>query len=61
MVADERGRGIFQLRAKPDTADMDSLNVRETGAHPPSEFKGSKHSSSMLLLSIFEFNILHRK
>ncbi|KAK9833324.1 hypothetical protein WJX81_006479 [Elliptochloris bilobata] len=32
VVADERGRVKFRLRAKPDSADMDSLNVRETAA-----------------------------
>ena len=32
VVADARGRVNFRLRAKPDSADMDSLNVRETGA-----------------------------
>ncbi len=32
VVADARGRVKFRLRAKPDSADMDSLNVRETGA-----------------------------
>lgn len=32
VVADTRGRVKFRLRAKPDSADMDSLNVRETGA-----------------------------
>ena len=32
MVADAHGRGEYQLRAKSDSTDMDSLNVRETGA-----------------------------
>lgn len=32
IVRDARGRGVFELRAKPDSADMDSLNVKETGA-----------------------------
>jgi len=34
VVADARGRGVFQLRAKADGAELDSLNVRETGARP---------------------------
>ncbi len=46
VVADARGRGVFQLRAKADGAELDSLNVRETGAAPslahrlPCRFKG---------------------
>lgn len=31
MVADARGRGVYELRAKPDSTEMDSLNVSETG------------------------------
>lgn len=31
VVADGRGRGVYQLRAKPDSTEMDSLNVSETG------------------------------
>ncbi len=31
VVADARGRGIYELRAKPDSTEMDSLNVSETG------------------------------
>ena len=29
--ADSRGRGFYELRAKPDSTEMDSLNVSETG------------------------------
>ncbi len=29
--ADARGRGVYELRAKPDSTEMDSLNVSETG------------------------------
>lgn len=29
---DSRGHGTFQLRAKPDSSEMDSLNVKEAGA-----------------------------
>ncbi|DBA97285.1 hypothetical protein WJX77_012218 [Trebouxia sp. C0004] len=32
VVADARGRGIYELRAKPDSTEMDSLNVSETAA-----------------------------
>lgn len=32
VVRDGRGHGVYELRAKPDSADMDSLNVREAGA-----------------------------
>lgn len=31
MVGDAKGRGVFELRAKPDSTEMDSLNVSETG------------------------------
>ena len=31
VVADARNRGVFQLRAKPDSTEMDSLNVSEPG------------------------------
>lgn len=31
VVGDARGRGVYQLRAKPDSTEMDSLNVSETG------------------------------
>lgn len=31
VVADARGRGVYELRAKPDSTEMDSLNVCETG------------------------------
>ena len=31
VVADARGRGVYELRAKPDSTEMDSLNVSETG------------------------------
>ena len=34
VVRDARGQGVFQLRAKPDSAEMDSLNVREAGPPP---------------------------
>ncbi|KAK9814268.1 hypothetical protein WJX72_003136 [[Myrmecia] bisecta] len=32
IVRDSRGHGVYQLRAKPDSTEMDSLNVMETGA-----------------------------
>jgi C-terminal domain on Strawberry notch homologue len=32
IVRDPGGRGVFQLRARPDSSEMDSLNVTETGA-----------------------------
>ena len=32
VVRDGRGHGVYELRAKPDSAEMDSLNVREAGA-----------------------------
>lgn len=32
VVRDSRGHGTFQLRAKPDSSEMDSLNVKEAGA-----------------------------
>ena len=31
VVADAKGRGVYELRAKPDSTEMDSLNVSETG------------------------------
>ena len=34
MVRNRRGQGVFELRAKPDSSEMDSLNVSETGARP---------------------------
>lgn len=34
VVGDARGRGVYQLRAKPDSTEMDSLNVSETGSAP---------------------------
>ena len=31
-----KGRlGVFELRAKPDSSEMDSLNVNETGQNNP--------------------------
>ena len=33
VIGDAKGRGIFELRAKPDSTEMDSLNVSETGIH----------------------------
>ncbi len=33
VVRDSRGHGTFHLRAKPDSSEMDSLNVKEAGAH----------------------------
>lgn len=35
VVRDSRGHGTFQLRAKPDSSEMDSLNVKEAGAPSP--------------------------
>lgn len=32
VVRDSRGHGTFHLRAKPDSSEMDSLNVKEAGA-----------------------------
>lgn len=32
VVRDERGRGVYQLRAKPDSNEMDSLNIKEKQA-----------------------------
>lgn len=34
VVGDTKGRGVFELRAKPDSTEMDSLNVSETGTLP---------------------------
>ena len=31
VVADHKGRGVYTLRANPDSHEMDSLNVLETG------------------------------
>lgn len=31
IVGDAKGQGVFELRAKPDSTEMDSLNVSETG------------------------------
>ena len=31
IVRNKAGHGVFELRAKPDSAEMDSLNVKETG------------------------------
>ena len=31
IVGDAKGRGTFELRAKPESTEMDSLNVSETG------------------------------
>ena len=31
MVRNKKGQGVFELRAKPDSSEMDSLNVNETG------------------------------
>lgn len=31
VVRDSRGQGMFELRAKPDSSEMDSLNVKEAG------------------------------
>lgn len=40
IVGDAKGRGVFELRAKPESTEMDSLNVSETGRHmiPPPQF-----------------------
>ncbi|KAL4431062.1 hypothetical protein ABPG75_006318 [Micractinium tetrahymenae] len=32
VVRDDRGRGVYQLRAKPDSNEMDSLNIKEKQA-----------------------------
>ncbi len=32
VVRDARGRRVYELRAKPDSADMDSLNITEKQA-----------------------------
>ena len=34
VVRTKRGQGVFELRAKPDSSEMDSLNVAETGGLP---------------------------
>lgn len=31
VVRNKKGQGVFELRAKPDSSEMDSLNVNETG------------------------------
>ena len=31
IVRDSKGHGVYQLRAKPDSSEMDSLNVKEAG------------------------------
>ena len=31
VVRDSRGHGMYELRAKPDSSEMDSLNVKEAG------------------------------
>ena len=31
VIADKKGRGFYTLRANPDSHEMDSLNVHETG------------------------------
>ena len=31
MVRDSKGHGVYELRAKPDSSEMDSLNVKEAG------------------------------
>lgn len=33
IARNKAGRGVFQLRAKPDSTEMDSLNVKETGMY----------------------------
>ena len=33
VVRNRAGHGVFELRAKPDSTEMDSLNVKETGGH----------------------------
>ena len=33
VIADKRGRGVYTLRANPDSQEMDSLNVLETCEH----------------------------
>ena len=35
VVRDSRGHGMYELRAKPDSSEMDSLNVREAGVVLP--------------------------
>ncbi len=34
MVRDSKGHGVYELRAKPDSSEMDSLNVKEAGGLP---------------------------
>ena len=34
IVRGPAGRGVFELRARPDTVEMDSLNVTEAGVCP---------------------------
>lgn len=31
VVRNAQGRGVYRMRAKPDSQEMDSLNVKETG------------------------------
>ena len=31
VVRDSKGHGVYELRAKPDSSEMDSLNVKEAG------------------------------
>ncbi len=40
VVADKRGRGVYTLRANPDSHEMDSLNVHETGEDLPEKLPG---------------------
>jgi hypothetical protein len=35
VVRDSRGHGMYELRAKPDSSEMDSLNVKEAGVVLP--------------------------
>lgn len=35
IVRNSQGRGEYVLRAKPDSQEMDSLNVKETGQSLP--------------------------
>ena len=34
ITRDLKGHGVYQLRAKPDSSEMDSLNVKEAGEAP---------------------------
>jgi len=31
VIRDSKGHGVYELRAKPDSSEMDSLNVKEAG------------------------------